>query len=101
MNYNIRKFNNFLIKLLNVFLKDGRLLIFPILTKKQPQALQETKTHSLFLRRGTSWKLQRATFPRQKKKGVLIASHLPPSSGALHFSNLLESHKTFSEVFLS
>lgn len=36
-----------------------------------------------------------------KKKGVLISSHLPPSSGALHFSILLDSHKTFSEVFLN
>lgn len=48
----------------------------------------------------TSPKLQRAPF-LQQKKGVLISSHLPPSSGALHFSILLDSHKTFSEVFLN
>lgn len=35
------------------------------------------------------------------KKGILIFSHLPLSSGALHFSVLLDSHKTFSEQPLS
>lgn len=43
-------------------------------------------------------------FPFVKKKkrgGILIFSHLPHSSGALHFSRSLGSRETFSERFLS
>lgn len=81
--------------------EDYYFISIPTINKETIKSTKRDQNSFIVSQEGYATEAPKGHFPLAKKKAVLISSHLPPSSGALHFKILLDSHKTFSEVFLS